>query len=244
LASGRIVGAEALARWTDEDGFAVSPEVFVRIAEERGFVGQITRLVLRQGLREFGETLRLRSDIRLSVNVTAADLSDSEFLPMLDQSLLRARVAARSVVIEITESSTARYKVAIETILRLRQRGHSVHIDDFGTGYSSLAYLHDLSIDAIKIDRSFTQAIGTESVTVGILPQILAMAAVLNLTVIVEGIETAEQAFYFAGMQRPVFAQGWFFGRPVPAPEFLALLAGEEIESIACAQVDWAEVPG
>ena len=228
LASRRIVGAEVLARWTDEEGFAVSPDVFVRIAEERGFVGEITRLVIRHSLRDLGEWLAGHPAFRLSINVAAADLADAGFMPMLERQRERAQVEARSVTLEITESSTARHNLAAEAIRRLREKGHSVHIDDFGTGYSSLSYLHSLSIDAIKIDKSFTQTIGTEAVTVGILPQILAMAEALNLGVIVEGVETAEQAEYFALSERPILAQGWLFGRPVPVAEFLGLLAEDE----------------
>jgi sensor c-di-GMP phosphodiesterase-like protein len=226
LANGRIVGAEALVRWTDEDGFAVGPDVFVRIAEERGFVAEITHLVVRHVLEDFGPTLRRRPEFRLSVNVTASDLADPKFLPMLDRCMERAKVAPQSLAIEITESSTANQEVASKTILSLRQRGHSVHIDDFGTGYSSLSYLHALSIDAIKIDKSFTQAIGTEAVTAVILPQILSMAEALSLEVIVEGIETEKQAQYFANGSQAVLAQGWLFGRPVPAGEFHRLLSG------------------
>ena len=155
---------------------------------------------------------------------------------MLEEALERAAVPASSLAIEITESSTARHREAIETIVLLRKQGHSVHIDDFGTGYSSLAYLHDLSVDAIKIDRAFTQAIGTEAVTLAILPQILAMAETLNLAVIVEGVETGQQAEYFAAVAQPVFAQGWLFGRPVPAAEFHKLLAEEEKKAAACPQ--------
>lgn len=224
LESRRIVGAEALARWTDEDGFAVGPDVFVGIAEGHGFMGELTRLVVRHALRDFGEMLRDHPDFRLSINVAATDLADPQFLPMLDQALKQAAVPAQSLAIEITETSTARKQVAREAILRLRQRGHSVHVDDFGTGYSSLAYLHDLSIDTIKIDRSFTQTIGTQAVTVGILPQILAMATVLKLKVIVEGIETSQQASYFADADSSILAQGWLFGRPVPASDFHSLL--------------------
>jgi sensor c-di-GMP phosphodiesterase-like protein len=109
-----------------------------------------------------------------------------------------------------------RHEQAIKAIHTLREKGHSVHIDDFGTGYSSLAYLQDLSVDAIKIDKVFTQAIGTGSVTVGILPQILAMAQVLKLNVIVEGVETVEQAAYFYSAELPVFMQGWLYGKPQP----------------------------
>jgi sensor c-di-GMP phosphodiesterase-like protein len=228
LATGHIVEAEALVRWTDEYKNAVSPDVFVKIAEERGFVGEITRLVLRHALRDFGATLRARPSFRINVNIAAADLADSNFIPMLEKHLTNAEVSPRNLGIEITESYTARQQVARNTILRLRQRGHYVAIDDFGTGYSSLAYLHDLSVDAIKIDKAFTKAIGTDAVTVSILPQILTMAETLKLRVVVEGIETKPQADYFATGHEDIRAQGWLFGRPVPARIFLQMLDEEE----------------
>jgi sensor c-di-GMP phosphodiesterase-like protein len=228
LANGRIVGAEALARWTDEDGYAVGPDVFVKIAEERGFVGSITRLVVRHVLRDFAATLRSHPDFHLSINVAADDLGDPEFLPMLNHALEQAGVAAQSLVIEITEGSTVQYKTAMETIVRLHQQGHSVHIDDFGTGYSSLSYLHDLSVDVIKIDRSFTQSVGTGAVTAGIVPQILSIAEALNLRVIAEGIETPQQAEYFAAHPLPILGQGWLFSRAVVPEEFHRLLAEDE----------------
>ena len=235
LATRRIVGAEALVRWTDEEGQSVGPDVFVKIAEERGFVAEITKNVVRRALHDFATTLRNHPDFRLSINVAATDLSDPGFLPMLEQSLERAKVSAPSLAIEITESSTARQEVASETIGRLRRQGHSVHIDDFGTGYSSLAYLHKLSVDAIKIDKSFTQAIGTESVVVAILPQILGMAEALSLEVIVEGVETELHASFFSTYNQPILAQGWLFGRPVPVVEFQRLLAENAKRTAACA---------
>jgi len=228
LTTGRIVGAEALARWTDEDGNTVPPDIFIPIAEERGFVGQITRLVVLRILRDFAEIMRRCPDFHVSINVAPDDLSDPGFLPMLGKALSDADVSARSLIVEITEGSTARHEVAIDTMLRLRQRGHLIHIDDFGTGYSSLSYLHSLSIDAIKIDRSFTQAVGTGAITVGILPQILSMADALNLQVIVEGIETSEQAKYFTDTDRQALAQGWLFSRPIPADIFFRALAEDQ----------------
>jgi len=228
LITRRIVGAEALARWTDEEGFAVGPDLFVRVAEEGSFVGALTRLVARQALRDFGATLRSHPDFRLSINVAATDLGDPAFLPMLEEALILSGVQAQSLAIEVTESSTARHELAIETIRRLREMGFSVHIDDFGTGYSSLSYLHDLAISAIKIDKSFTRSVGTQAVTMAILPQILAMADALKLQVIVEGIETGPQAEYFSSLGRPALGQGWFFGYPVPAERFHRLLAEDE----------------
>jgi len=97
--------------------------------------------------------------------------------------------------------------------------GYQVHIDDFGTGYSSLAYLHELAVDAIKIDRAFTRTIGTDAVTASILPQILALAVSLHVEVIVEGVETEEQAAYLLATGSVMQVQGWYYGKPVEASE-------------------------
>lgn len=227
LASGRIVGAEALTRWTDEEGLAVAPDVFIPLAEKEGFVGEITRLVLRHVLRDLGSLLCSDPSFQVSMNVTAWDLAEAEFVPMVEATLAQAGVRPESVTIEITETSTARNERAIKTIRQLRAAGHRVHIDDFGTGYSSLAYLQDLSVDAIKIDKVFTQAIGTGSVTVSLLPQILAMADALNLEIVVEGIESKVQAQYFAAADKRIRAQGWLYGKPVPVSDFLEMLAAD-----------------
>jgi sensor c-di-GMP phosphodiesterase-like protein len=224
LASGKMVGAEALARWKDEEGYAVNPEVFVGLAEEHGFVGELTALVVRTVLLDLGVAMRLESGFRVNVNATGTDLKSTGFLTMLKESLEQAGVEPARLAIEVTEGSTVRNPTEIRAIGELSARGHSVQIDDFGTGYSSLAYLKDLKVDTIKIDKAFTRSIGTEAVTLGILPQILAMADTLHLQVIVEGIETVEQAAYFAGKARPVFGQGWHFGKPMAAEELLRLL--------------------
>jgi sensor c-di-GMP phosphodiesterase-like protein len=224
LANGKIVGAEALARWTTQDGDPVKPEVFIKIAEEHGFVGSITNLVLRRALREFREVFTQVPDFRLNVNVAAADLVDPDFLPMLDQAVQEAKIRPQNLVLEVTESTTASREDAMESIRMLRQRGHSIYIDDFGTGYSNLSYLLYLSVDTIKIDKAFVRAIGTESVSVAILPQILAMARSMNLGVVVEGIESEGQANYFSTDNLRIYGQGYLFGRPAPAREFYLLL--------------------
>lgn len=220
LTTREVVGAEALVRWSDEDGLAISPEVFVKIAEQRGFVNQVTELVVRHVLLGFAVYLSEHPEFRVNVNVSALDLADPSLLSMLEHALRRASVSPRSVGIELTESATARRQIAIDSISQLRQRGHQVFIDDFGTGYSSLAYLRDLSVDGIKIDKSFTQTVGTNSVTEGIVPQILAMATALNLSVVAEGIETETQYGYYLGTAMHLTAQGWLFGHPLPLGEF------------------------
>lgn len=247
IVSGKIVAVEALARWTDEDGYAVSPEFFVRVAEERGFCGEITRSMLTTILHDIKNSLRDYPDLRINLNVSGCDLTDPDLLPMLNRNLGSSGISPSRLGIEITESMIARHPAGREALLQLRRRGHLIHIDDFGTGYSSLACLNDLPVDVLKIDKAFTQSIGTESVKVSILPQILSMAEALHLGVIVEGVETREQVAYFTNLDKPVLAQGWFYGRPMPVEDLVRLLhenvrtpkqALFELDPLESAQVD------
>jgi sensor c-di-GMP phosphodiesterase-like protein len=236
LGSGNVVAVEALARWTDEAGYAVSPEIFVRVAEERGLINRLTQYIIERSLTEFAAFLQEHPELRIHINVSVLDLQDDRFLPFLNASLHRFKLSPRSVVIEITESQTALKQKVGECIYRLRQAGFSTYIDDFGTGYSSLAYLKDLAIHAIKIDKGFTQSIGTEAVTLSLLPQMLAMAETLGLQVVVEGIETVEQAAYFATKKPALLGQGWLYGRPAPAQELLEQLTKRELPVHTAAQ--------
>jgi sensor c-di-GMP phosphodiesterase-like protein len=224
LATGKISGAEALARWTRPDGVSVGPSEFIKMAEANGFMGSITNLVLRRALKEFGEVLKKLPDFRLNVNVAASDLMDPRFLPMIEAVVQEFHVRPSSLTIEVTETSAANEEDALESIRLLRRMGFGISIDDFGTGYSNLSYLLYLSVDSIKIDKAFTRAIGTDAVTVGILPQIIAMARTLNLAVVVEGIESPGQADYFSTDNMKIYGQGWLYGRPMPAGEFFSLL--------------------
>jgi sensor c-di-GMP phosphodiesterase-like protein len=242
LENWRLAGVEALSRWTDDEGFAVSPDVFVRVAEERGFVGQLTRLVVRRALADLAGVVAARPDFRISINVSAMDFSDPEFLPMLDRAFAESAVPRRNVAFELTETGTLRRDAVIDTIRRLHQEGHQIHIDDFGVGYSSLSYLKDLSADALKIDRSFTQSIGTDSIGVAIIPQILAIAEALHMRVIVEGIETVQQAAYFSSANQPLFGQGWFIGKPTSAAGIEEMLAAKRSQA-QCEPIALAHQP-
>src|SRR5579872_1212923 len=111
LENEQIVEGEALARWTTENNESISPDVFIKVAEEKGFVGEITRLVVRHVLRDFGTTMRERPGFRVNVNVAASDLADPQFMRMLEKALAEARVSVSSLGIEITESYTARQQV-------------------------------------------------------------------------------------------------------------------------------------
>ena len=143
---------------------------------------------------------------------------------MIEAAVLEAHARPSSLTLEVTETSAADQEDALESIRLLRRMGFGISIDDFGTGYSNLSYLLYLSVDSIKIDKAFTRAIGTDAVTVAILPQIIAMARNLNLAVVVEGIESPSQADYFSTDNLKIYGQGWLYGRPVPAGEFFGLL--------------------
>jgi sensor c-di-GMP phosphodiesterase-like protein len=229
LGSDRIVGAEALARWTDEDGDSIRPETIIALAEAEGFVSEITRFVLTRALDEIRPILESKPNFRLSVNLAPSDLADPRLLLLLDERLATGPVTASNIAFELPERATSVREVAVAAIRRLRERGHAIFIDDFGTGYSNLAYLTELDVDGIKINRSFIATIGTESVTASIVPQILAVARALSLSVVVQGIEREDQANYFAADTSRILGQGWFFGLPVPAPG-LAYLCAEKSE--------------
>jgi sensor c-di-GMP phosphodiesterase-like protein len=223
LETRRIIGAEALARWTDEDGDSIRPEIIISLAEAEGFVSEITRFVVTRSLQELRPLLEKNPKFRLSINLAPSDLADPRLLLLLDESLNNSTIAPQNIAFELTERATSDTEVAAASIRRLRDRGHTVYIDDFGTGYSNLAFLSELNVDGIKINRSFIATIGTESVTASIIPQILAVAEALNLEVVVQGIEREQQADYFAACNQRILGQGWFFGMPVPAKSLIYL---------------------
>jgi sensor c-di-GMP phosphodiesterase-like protein len=223
LETRRIIGAEALARWTDEDGDSIRPEIIIALAEAEGFVSEITRFVVTRALQELRPLLEKRPEFRLSINLAPSDLADPRLLLLLDESLNNSAISPNNIAFELTERATSDAEVAAASIRRLRDRGHTIYIDDFGTGYSNLAYLSELNVDGIKINRSFIATIGTESVTASIIPQILAVAEALNLQVVVQGIEREQQADYFTAYDQRILGQGWFFGMPVPAKSLIYL---------------------
>ena len=189
----RFTGAETLIRWVDEDGGVVAPDVFVKIAEDEGFIGELTGFVVKRATSELRDLLHQNRELTLNINIAASDMRGNSLFELLEEHVVQKGILPSQIILELTERSTADLKVAQSAIQRLRKDGYRVHIDDFGTGYSSLAYLNQLAANAIKIDRSFTRTIGTGAVTASIVPQMLAMADALGLDVIVEGVETEEQ---------------------------------------------------
>ena len=227
----RTVGAEALLRWTDQTGASISPDVFVRMAEEKGFIDELTAFVVRRALGEIGDLLRRHSHFTLSINIAASDMNGHRLLGLLQKEVQQAKVSPGQIALELTERSTADLAVARASIRRLREAGYKVHIDDFGTGFSSLSYIDQLAVNAIKIDRSFTRAVGTDAVTAPILPQMIAMAESLGLEVIVEGVETEEQKKFLSANKKPLRLQGWAFSKALSAEVLNSFLNKNDVHS-------------
>jgi sensor c-di-GMP phosphodiesterase-like protein len=247
LDSGSVVGAEALVRWVDESGTSVRPDVFIALAEEKGFVGEITQWVIRRVTQEMGDVLAM-GNRTVTINVSSRDLTNTKIFGTLHECMQSARLAPAAIGLEITERSTADHETAIEAIARLKQAGHTVYIDDFGTGFSNLGYLHRLAADAIKIDRVFTKMIGADAAATSIVPQILAMARQLGLRVVVEGIETQHQADYFRAASPDLLAQGYLFSPGVPAAEIKRIFLNQVLavkmppEVLKAEVLDYADI--
>jgi sensor c-di-GMP phosphodiesterase-like protein len=222
--TGRYLGAEALTRWSDPGGLAVPPDVFVRIAEENSFIGELTAFVVRRATRELGEMLRRHGELTLSINIAASDMKGDQLFALLAENVHQQGIHPSQIILELTERTTADLGLVSDAIQKLRKAGYQVHIDDFGTGFSSLSYLDRLAVNAIKIDRAFTRTIGTDAVTAPVLPQVLALAESLNIEVIVEGVETEAQRDYLQATGKRVKVQGWYYSKPMTAGE-LSLFA-------------------
>jgi len=213
LGSGRTTGVEALVRWEHRERGLVPPSEFIPLAEETGLVVPLGRWVLEEACRALSA---LPERIVLSVNLSGRQLLQPEFTSQLREMLQRCRIEPSRLRLELTESMLiGNGAAAIAALTNLRETGVRLCIDDFGTGYSSLSYLHELPIDALKIDRSFIGAMGEDERKIKIVQSILLLGKGLGIDVVAEGVETAKQAELLRklGCER---AQGYFFARPVP----------------------------
>ncbi len=221
LDSGACVGAEALVRWQQPDGVLVPPDAFIPLAEQSGLILPITDLVVAEVLRELGPTLAADPALHVAINVSADDIKSGRVQGVLAQALRGTGVDSGQLWVEATERSLMDIDAARTTITHLRGAGHTVSIDDFGTGYSSLQYLQGLPLDALKIDKSFVDTIGTHSATSAVTAHIIEMAKTLRLRTIAEGVERQEQLDYLRAHGVDL-AQGWLFSRALPATGFIA----------------------
>ncbi len=223
LQTGRCVGAEALVRWMQPDGSMVAPNAFIPVAEEAGLLGGMTDQVIERVAADMKAIIQASHDMHVAINVCAQDIETGRFLPVLDSALARHGVDARHIWIEVTERGFVHAQAACNTLSQVRARGHAVAIDDFGTGYSSLSLLEQLPLDALKIDKSFVDSIGKNAATSVVTQHIVEMAQGLELAIVAEGIETAEQEAYLrqAGVE---YGQGWLYAKAMPFSAFICYL--------------------
>jgi diguanylate cyclase (GGDEF)-like protein len=227
LADERVVGFEALARWTHPARGLVEPESFIPLAEHTGLIVEIDECILRQVCKDAGDWLREYPGVYVSVNASAAHLARTDDLAGFRRIIEASGVAASALRIELTETAVMESRGRAERVFsKLRQLGIGIMVDDFGTGYSSLAYLQHLPIEGLKIDRSFVNAMLREEKANTIVHAIVAIAQALQLRVIAEGIETREEVdrLRAIGLQ---YGQGYYFSEGLSAAEALNWLRSE-----------------
>lgn len=224
LESGSLIGAEALLRWNHPERGAVSPAVFIPIAEDTGLIAPIGRWVLDHSLRQLSQWRSdgtVSADFWISVNVSPRQLRDPGLARALDDALTRYDVPAAAVVLEITESVMIDPTSVIGQVLSdLRQRGIRIVVDDFGTGFSALGYLRSHPVTGVKVDRAFVAGLGTSAKDEEIVRAVVAMSSALHLTVVAEGVETPLQQGVLAVLG-VVFGQGELWGEPVEPAVFV-----------------------
>jgi diguanylate cyclase (GGDEF)-like protein/PAS domain S-box-containing protein len=225
--AGRVVGAEALLRWTHPVRGEVSPVEFIPVAEESGLMQELGLWVLQRAcelLVAWADQPALHK-LSLAVNVSVQQFRQPDFVSQVLETLLRTGAVAARLKLEITESLLMEdVEDGIVKMEALRAHGVSFSLDDFGTGYSSLSYLKRLPLDQLKIDASFVRDLLSDPNDAAIVRTIMALARSLGLQVVAEGVETEAQRQSLAAEGCPAY-QGFYFSRPVPAAVFEGLAA-------------------
>ncbi|MDI1308035.1 MAG: PAS domain S-box protein [Methylotenera sp.] len=224
--SGRSIGAEALIRWMHPEHGLVSPFHFISLAEETGLILPIGQWVLETACNQLKiwEKDEMTSSLTLSINVSAKQFRQTDFVNQVREALQRSEVNPMLLKLELTESMLLdNIEDTVTTMSRLKEIGIRFSLDDFGTGYSSLQYLKRLPLYQLKIDQSFVRDIAVDTSDQAIVRTIVAMAHTLNLNVIAEGVETEEQQGLLLNNGCTHF-QGYYFGRPVPIEQFEVLV--------------------
>ncbi len=225
LASGRIVGAEALVRWPASESEQVPPDVFVAVAEASGLIGELGRRVLAHALADLRRFCAVAGrTLRVAVNISPHELVDRDYAARVTSILAEAGVPGELLELEITERVLLERSGGIaDTLARLQAAGVQLAIDDFGTGYSSLTYLKRFPVHRLKLDRSFVSGLPDDPGDLAIVEAITGLARAFRLPVIAEGVERPEQADCLRrlGVQD---AQGYLWAPPVPRETFEELL--------------------
>jgi diguanylate cyclase (GGDEF)-like protein/PAS domain S-box-containing protein len=221
MADGMPIACEALLRWNHPDRGELLPGEFLRIAEDDGLIVPIGAWVLEESCRQLAAWRAQGRDLWVSVNVSARQLAQMDFVAVVERALRESGVPASAICLEVTETAVLRRPdVARRALDALRTLGVRVALDDFGLGYSSLTHLKALPVDVVKVDRSFVADLVRSTEDRAVVEAVLTLARRMGLTVIAEGVETADQDELLREMGCPV-VQGYLYGRPVPPAEVL-----------------------
>ena len=225
LRTGDIIGFEVLARWEHPLSGLIEPERFIPVAEEHGLIGRLSEQVILSALVQAADW---DPAIKISVNISPTQLTDSWLAQRIVRLLAEAGFPAERLVVEITESSLfADLDLAKQIVTGLKNQGVRLALDDFGTGFSSLAHLRSLPFDVIKIDRSFVSTLEDDRESAAIVRAVTTLADAIGVPVTVEGIEDAATHAAVAGFGCAV-GQGWYFGKPMSGDQAAALLRSRE----------------
>ena len=231
LASGVVVGVEALVRWEHRSRGKLLALDFIPVAEKSGLMADLDRWIARATFGEMAkwQAAGLLEGMRVSLNVSSQHIAEAVFVPFLEMALREFELSPSTLVVEVTESSLIRNSTATRNALRgLRAIGVLVALDDFGTGYSSLSHLHQFPIDIIKIDRSFIADIDTHPKRAAIVRATIQLARDLGLSVTAEGIETETQRAFLTDLGCE-FAQGWLFDKSMSGDNLVRLLMEKKV---------------
>jgi diguanylate cyclase len=232
LRTDAVVGTEALLRWVHATRGVVSPAEFIPLAEGSGLVRPLTKLVLERATRDAHVWQSKGLSFGVSINVSAHNLLDDSLFDHVSSALSDSAMAAGAVTLEITETSVMLDpQKSIATLTQLRELGVGVSVDDFGIGQSSLAYLKRFPVTELKLDRYFVSRIVTDVTDRAIVQAALDLGRALSLSVVAEGIETADEAQCLREMGC-VYAQGYFFAKPMNLADLIAFATkrAEEVQ--------------
>ena len=228
IASGRVVGAEALIRWKHPVRGMMQPGEFIPIAEQSGLILPMGEWVLRSACDQMKRWHRNGNEhLHIAVNLSARQFQQPDLADVVERVLMETGLPPSALDIEITESTAMQNaELTLSTLNKLKKMGVRISIDDFGTGYSSLSYMKRFPIATVKIDHDFVRDVAHDGNDAAIVSAIISMARALKLHVVAEGVEDEEQ---LAFLQRHdcEYVQGYYYGRPVPSDEFEAVLARE-----------------
>ena len=237
MQSNALMGAEALLRWSNDEFGAVSPGEFIPVLEGSALISQVGLWVLETSVKQlaaWNKQGHWQNGMRLAVNISPKQLLDSHFVDQVQATLVTYDLSATLLEFEITENVLVDNAERVGQVLaELNELGISFSIDDFGTGYSSLAYLKQLPIDVLKIDKSFIDHCTEEGNDQAIVRSILSICNELGLTSVAEGVETLEQQTQLQTMGCDLL-QGYLYSRPIAADEFTQLLNNHEMLGARC----------